>query len=149
MTGGQGERQQRFSNEQYRDILAFRDQLRRFLAWSEMQCRAVGLTPSQHQLLLAVRGHPSSEAPTIGEVAEHLQLRHHSAVGLVDRAEAAGLIRREHDLSDRRVVRILLEPAGEEALEELTALHVTELAVLAEAFEAFRAPGPQHGGDGH
>ncbi|MDA8263013.1 MAG: MarR family transcriptional regulator [Actinomycetota bacterium] len=140
MNGATGDRKSRFSDQDYRDILAFRDQLRRFLAWSEIQCRAAGLTPSQHQLLLAVRGHPAPEPPTIGEIAEHLQLRHHSAVGLIDRAETAGLIRRVHTSRDRRVVRILLEPAGEDALEKLTALHVTELAVLAEASAALRAP---------
>ncbi len=128
----------RFSDQDYRDILAFRDRLRRFVAWSEEQAKAAGLTPSQHQLLLAVRGHPAPDPPTIGELAEHLQLRHHSVVGLVDRAESAGLVRRSPDPSDRRVVRVVLEPAGSEALEELTALHFAELAVLAEASEAFR-----------
>ncbi|MDA8373465.1 MAG: MarR family transcriptional regulator [Actinomycetota bacterium] len=145
MNGATADRNTRFSDQDYRDILAFRNQLRRFLAWSEMQCRAAGLTPSQHQLLLAVRGHPSAEAPTIGQIAEHLQLRHHSAVGLIDRAEAAGLIRRVHDRNDRRIVRIALEPMGEEALEELTALHITELAVLADASAAFRRARPADG----
>ncbi len=132
----------RFSDQNYRDILAFRDQLRRFLAWSETQSRAAGLTPSQHQLLLAVRGHPGPDPPTIADIAEHLQLRHHSAVGLVDRAESAGLIRRVHDTDDKRMVRLFLEPAGADALETLTALHITELAVLAEASTAFRLPRP-------
>jgi DNA-binding MarR family transcriptional regulator len=139
-------RQPRFSDQDYRDILAFRDRLRRFLAWSEAQAKEAGLTPSQHQLLLAVRGHPAPEPPTIGEIAEHLQLRHHSAVGLVDRAEAAGLVRRVPDGTDRRVVRVVLQPAGADALDELTALHVTELAVLAEASAAFRSPQPAGGG---
>jgi DNA-binding MarR family transcriptional regulator len=145
VNGATADRNTRFSDQDYRDIIAFRNQLRRFLAWSEMQCRAAGLTPSQHQLLLAVRGHPSAEAPTIGQIAEHLQLRHHSAVGLIDRAEAAGLIRRVHDRNDRRIVRIALEPMGEEALEELTALHITELAVLADASAAFRRARPADG----
>ncbi|MDA8116312.1 MAG: MarR family transcriptional regulator [Actinomycetota bacterium] len=148
MNRTEGVRRSRFSDQDYRDILAFRDQLRRFLSWSEEQCRAAGLTPSQHQLLLAVRGHPSPDAPTIGDIAEHLQLRHHSAVGLIDRAESAGLVRRVHDQSDRRVVRIVLEAAGEVALEELTALHITELAVLAEASAAFRRPRPADGASG-
>ncbi|MGH9091208.1 MAG: MarR family transcriptional regulator, partial [Acidimicrobiales bacterium] len=117
------------TDQDYRDILVFRDQLRRFLAWSEDQARSAGLTPAQHQLLLAVRGHPGPERPTIGDLADHLRLRHHSAVGLVDRAEAAGLVRRVADRDDRRVVRIALRPAGDAALAHLTALHLTELAV--------------------
>lgn len=133
----------RFTDQDYRDILLFRKQLRRFLAWSEAQSRAAGLTPAQHQLLLAVRGHPGPAAPTISDVAEHLQLRHHSAVGLIDRAEAAGLVRRASDPDDRRVVRVILEDRGEEALEELTSLHIAELAMLAEASMAFHIPRDQ------
>jgi DNA-binding MarR family transcriptional regulator len=130
----------RLTDRDYQEILAFRDRLRRFLAWSERQARAAGLTPAQHQLLLAVRGHPGSEPPTIGDIAEHLRLRHHSAVGLIDRAEAAGLVERVPDREDRRVVRIRLLPAGREALDELTAFHVEELHLLAETFAAFRIP---------
>jgi len=145
--GGRGDGTTRFGDEQYRQILALRDSLRRFLAWSDAQARAVGLTAAQHQLLLAVRGHPGTGPPTVGDLAEHLQLRHHSAVGLIDRAEAAGLVRRLRDHDDRRSVRVVLEPPGAEALEHLTALHVAELAVLAESFAAFGAdgagPGPR------
>ena len=121
----------RFTDEDYRNILVFRTRLRQFLAWSGEQARAAGLTPAQHQLLLAVRGHPDPDGPTIGEIAEYLQLRHHSAVGLVDRAVAAGLVRRTDDPRDRRLARVELEPAGEAALEHLTALHVAELDALA------------------
>jgi DNA-binding MarR family transcriptional regulator len=73
-------------------LLQLRTGLRRFLRWSEAQARAAGVTPAQHQLLLAVRGHPDPDGPTIGEVADYLVLRHHSAVGLVDRAVTAGLV---------------------------------------------------------
>jgi DNA-binding MarR family transcriptional regulator len=130
------------TDQDYRDILVFRDHLRRFLAWSEDQARAAGLTSAQHQLLLAVRGHPGPDPPTVGDVAEHLRLRHHSVVGLVDRAEAAGLVRRIADHDDRRVVRIALRPAGRAALAHLTALHLTELAVLADASRAFATVTP-------
>lgn len=133
----------RFTDQDYRDILLFRKQLRRFLAWSEAQSRAAGLTPAQHQLLLALRGHPGPSAPTMSDVADHLQLRHHSAVGLVDRAESAGLVKRISDPEDRRVVRVMLERRGEEALEELTSLHIAELAMLAEASMALRVPRSQ------
>jgi len=89
------------------------------------------LTPAQHQLLLAVRGHDDKRGPTIGEVADYLFLRHHSAVGLVDRADQAGLVRRTGDAQDARVVRISLTPAGRRALEHLSLLHVEELSRLA------------------
>lgn len=134
------------TDQQYRDILAVRDRLRRFLSWSESQARAAGLTPAHHQLLLAVRGHPSPDPPAIGDVADHLQLRHHSAVGLVDRAEAAGLVVRVPDPLDRRVVRIRLQRSGAQALERLTALHLTELRLLADAFAAL-APRESAGTD--
>ena len=81
------------SDADYEGLLAFRDQLRRFLHWSEQQSLAHGITPAHYQLLLAIRGHPDG-APTIGEVAEHLLLRHNSVVGLIDRAVAADLVER-------------------------------------------------------
>src|SRR4051812_41653503 len=77
----------------YQQLLEFRTGLRRYLRWSEQEAEAVGLSPAQHQLLLAVRGHEGEAGPTVGDVAEHLLLRHHSAVELVNRAEAAGLVR--------------------------------------------------------
>src|SRR4051812_25590277 len=89
----------------YTGLLAFRDQLRRFLHWSEQQAIAAGVPPAQYQLLLAVRGHQGG-APTVGDVAEHLLLRHHSVVGLIDRAEAAELVERRPDPGDHRVVRL-------------------------------------------
>ena len=131
---------QQFDDEDYREILALRDSLRKFLHWSEAQARRVGLTPAQHQLLLAVRGHPGGGLPTIGDIAAHLQVRHHSAVGLIDRAEARGLVERVPDSKDGRVVRIRVLPPGQQALEELTGYHLTELRLLAEAFESFRSP---------
>ena len=76
-------------------LLALRTGLRRFLHWSEHQARAAGITPAQHQLLLAIKGHPDPAGPTIGDVANYLVLRHHSAVGLIDRAATAGLVTRE------------------------------------------------------
>ena len=114
----------------YRRLLELRDGLRRFLRWSEDQARAAGLTPAQHQLLLAVRGHGAP--PTIGEVAEHLLLRHHSAVELVDRAEQGGLLRRRPDAADHRVVRVELTPLGARRLATVAALHREELRRLAD-----------------
>jgi DNA-binding MarR family transcriptional regulator len=66
--------------------------------------------PTQHQLLLALKGHPEPAGPTIGEAAEYLNIRHHSAVGLVDRVERAGLLRRVRDAADARAVRLVLTP---------------------------------------
>lgn len=129
----------------YRQILAFRTRLRRFLHWSEEQARAAGLTPAQHQLLLAVRGHPGPGAPTVTDLAGYLLLQHHSVVGLVDRAEAAGLVRRRGDPVDGRLVRIELEDDGAAALERLTELHVGELRQLAAALGSLGAEAPVTG----
>jgi DNA-binding MarR family transcriptional regulator len=114
----------------YPALLEFRTALRRFDHWSEQQARAVGLTPAQHQLLLAVKGHRGGAPPTIGDVAEHLLLRHHSAVELVNRAQAGGLIERQRDAADGRMVRLRLTAKGEDALAQLTELHVAELRQL-------------------
>ena len=112
----------------FAELLRFRDALRRFLRWSEDEARAAGLTPAQHQLLLAVRGHDGD--PTIGDVAEHLLLRHHSAVELVDRAERAGHLRRRADRDDRRVVHLELTAEGERRLADLSSAHLVELRRL-------------------
>jgi DNA-binding MarR family transcriptional regulator len=118
----------RLRDEQYKELLAFRDGLRRFQRWSDEQAKAVGLTGPQHQLLLAIRGHGSP--PSIGDVAGHLLLRHHSVVELVDRAVDLGLVVRVGDADDHRVVRLRLTRAGERKLAALTAAHVEEVARL-------------------
>jgi DNA-binding MarR family transcriptional regulator len=117
----------RLNDADFEKLLRFRDGLRRFLRWSEEQAKALGLTPAQHQLLLAVRGHPGG-APSIGEIAEHLLLKHHSVVELVDRAEAAGLVRRVTDADDHRVVRITVTAEGGRRLAKLSAAHLDELS---------------------
>jgi DNA-binding MarR family transcriptional regulator len=115
----------------FEHLLELRTGLRRFLRWSEQQAQAAGLTPAKHQLLLAIRGHRDPAGPTIGEIADYLVLRHHSAVGLIDRAVSDGLVRRNSDLASKSVVRITLTKAGSDKLEELTEAHVQELAHLA------------------
>ena len=115
---------------EYRRLLQFRIGLRRFLHWSEEQAERAGLTPAQHQLLLAIRGHEGESGPTIGDVAGYLLLRHHSAVGLVDRAEKAGLVQRHEDRGDRRVVRLRLTPLGDDMLQQLSAAHLEEIQRL-------------------
>jgi DNA-binding MarR family transcriptional regulator len=121
----------RLRDADYEDLLALRTGLRRFLRWSEQQAEEAGLTPAQHQLLLAIRGHSDRRGPTIGEVADYLLLRHHSAVGLIDRADAAGLVERVRDAKDHRLVRLQLTATGTERLEALSAQHLEELQRLA------------------
>jgi DNA-binding MarR family transcriptional regulator len=111
----------------YERLLAFRTGLRRFLSWSGQQAEAAGVTPAQHQLLLAVRGHPDPRGPTVGEIAGYLLVRHHSAVELIDRAVAAGLVTRQTDSEDARTVRITLTPLGLERLQRLAGSHLEEL----------------------
>ena len=114
------------ADSEFARLLDFRDGLRRFLHWSEEQAHEVGLTPAQHQLLLAVRGH--GHAPSVGDIAAHLLLRHHSTVELVDRATQAGLVRRFTDDGDHRVVRVALTPKGESHLNALAEAHLEELS---------------------
>jgi DNA-binding MarR family transcriptional regulator len=115
---------------QYERLLRFRTGLRRFLRWSAEQAAAAGLTSAQHQLLLAIRGHPDPRGPTVGDVARYLFLRHHSAVELIDRAQAAGLLERRTDQDDSRAVRLHLTGPGQQRLETLTAAHLEELSRL-------------------
>jgi DNA-binding MarR family transcriptional regulator len=124
------------TDEDYRRLLELRTGLRRFLRWSEQQAQAAGLTPAQHQLLLAIRGHPDERGPTVGDVAGHLLLRHHSAVGLIDRAEAAGLVARRPDPSNSSAVRLRLTERGSRQLEALSELHLQELEHLAPTMHA-------------
>ena len=114
----------------YTRLLTLRTRLRRFERWSADQAQAAGLTPMQHQLLLAIRGHTDSRGPTVGEVAEYLLLRHHSAGELIQRAEAAGLVTRVRDIKDQRVIRLGLTESSAKRLESLTALHLEEVKRL-------------------
>jgi len=115
----------------YETLAEFRYVLRQFGAFSEAAARRAGLTAQQHQALLAIKGFPGREAVTIGELAERLSLKHHSAVGLVDRLSARDLIQRRHDEADRRRVMIALTAQAEALLLELTLAHRDELRRLA------------------
>lgn len=129
--GQRGEHLKRtLSDKDYERLLAFRTELRRFQRWSEERAKDLGLTTAQHQLLLAVRGHPGPEDPTIGELAGHLLVRHHTVVGLIDRTQALGLVRRASDAVDQRVVRLRLTDAGRKMLQSLSHAHLAELARL-------------------
>jgi DNA-binding MarR family transcriptional regulator len=111
----------------YRHLLEVRTGLRRFLHWSEEQAHSAGLTPAQHQLLLAVRGHPGPDAPTVRDLADHLLIQHHGAVQLVDRAATAGLVTRRRDETDHRRVHVVLTDEGRRVLESLSTRHLDEL----------------------
>jgi DNA-binding MarR family transcriptional regulator len=118
------------SDRDYQHLLRFRTELRRFLRWSEERAQAEGLTGAHHQLLLAVRGSADPEGATIKEVADALLLRHHTATELVDRAETAGLLRRERDEADHRVVRLRITRTGAAKLARLSRQHLDELSRL-------------------
>jgi DNA-binding MarR family transcriptional regulator len=125
----------------YEALAEFRYQIRKFLHFSEAAARAAGIEPQQHQLLLAIRGFGGpGEPPSIGILAERLQIQHHSAVELVDRLVERGLVARSRAPLDRRQVLIHLTPRGESELEKLTAYHLAELRTngpaLVKALEA-------------
>jgi len=134
-----GDPARRLTDADYQLLLGLRTGIRHFLHWSEQQAHKAGLTGAQHQLLLAVRGHNDPRGPTVSELAEYLFLQHHSVVGLLDRAERAGLVERHCDKADRRVVRVLLSPLGAESLDHLSALHLAELARAGGLSELWRA----------
>jgi DNA-binding MarR family transcriptional regulator len=125
----------------YQALAEFRYQIRRFLHFSEQAARESGLEPQQHQLLLALKGLPDSKKATIGELAERLQIQHHSTVELINRMVERDLIERNRDEDDQRRVIITLTPLGEQILRELTLLHHTELQTtgpsLVEALNRF------------
>ena len=111
------------SDADYRAIASFRAALRRFLHFSEEAARAAKISPQQHQLLLAIRGFEGAGAPAIGDLAEALQIRHHSCVGLVDRLEQHGFVRRVTGAEDARMVFVEISPPGKELLAGLTSAH--------------------------
>ncbi len=131
---------------EYQALARFRRGLRAFLHFSEQAARDAGLTPAQHQLLLAIKGGEPEPPPTVGDLAEALILRHHSTVELIDRAVTAGLVQRRSDPDDARCQRVALTPLGEEKLAVLSALHREELRRFKqEAFVHLEALGPGAG----
>jgi DNA-binding MarR family transcriptional regulator len=121
------------SQAEYRTLAEFRYQIRRFLHFSEEQARAVGLEPQQHQLLLAVHGLPRTVTATVSELAERLQLKHHSVVELIDRLERRGYVTRNSSHKDRRQVLVHLTGAGSTVLRKLSLAHHMELETAAPA----------------
>lgn len=109
------------TKQDYEAQAAFRYALRQFIRRSEIAARSHGLMPQQFQALLAIQGYPGREVVTVGELAERLQLRHHTAVELIDRMEAQKLVTRAQGEVDRRQVRVSLTDAGREAVETVVA----------------------------
>ncbi|MFQ5666175.1 MAG: MarR family winged helix-turn-helix transcriptional regulator [Candidatus Binatia bacterium] len=126
------------SQSDIRNLARFRYAIRKFLRFNEQAARQAGLTPQQHQLLLGVAGFTGKNSAKIGEIAEFLQVQHHSAVGLVDRAEAMGLVRRHVNPDDRREVRVCLTADGVRKLRTLAALHRKELSGMRRMLDIFR-----------
>lgn len=114
----------------YRQLAAFRYEIRKFLAFSEHAARAAGVEPQQHQMLLAIRGLPRDSRPTMRAIAERLCVQQHTAVALADKLEEYGLLRRERGSSDRREVLLVITLKGEAILRELSALHREQLAAV-------------------
>ena len=112
--------------ELIQDLAHFRYALRRFLRFSENAARGSGVTPQQHQLMLGVAGFTGRGSATVSELAEFLQERPHSVLGLIDRATESGLVRRMQDQTDRRVVNVMLTARGRDILAKLSQLHQQE-----------------------
>ena len=124
------------TDRDYQRLAELRYALRSFLHWSAEQAKTAGLTPGHHQLLLAVRASRDERGPTVSDLAAVLLVRHHSAVGLVDRAQEAGLLVRERDPDQHSLVRVRLTKAGAAKLRSLSELHMRELAQLAPGMQA-------------
>ena len=123
----------------YRALAGFRHALRQFLAFSEDAAAKAGLTPAQHQALLAIKGMPGAGQISVGDLAQWLGVRHHSCVGLVERLVALGLIAKQADPADRRRVFLKLTAKAERKLAALSAVHRDELRQRAEALGSLLA----------
>ncbi len=120
-------RPRQLKKAQYETLAEFRYALRQFIHFSESAAEAAGITPQQHQALLAIKGFPGRDIVTVGELAERLQLRHHSVVGLLNRLVAEKLVVRSSSAEDRRKVIIRLTSRGETVLATLSWLHSKQL----------------------
>jgi DNA-binding MarR family transcriptional regulator len=123
----------------YEMLAAFRYCLRQFLRFSEDAAHRSGVTPQQHQVLLAIKGFPGRAFVTVGELAERLQLAHHSTVGLVDRLQKHKFIKRTLNAQDHRKVHVKLTAKGERVLEKLSAEHREQLRRLGPQFDSVLA----------
>jgi DNA-binding MarR family transcriptional regulator len=129
----------KITKEHYETLAEFRYALRKFLRFSENAARSAGLTPQQHQAMLAIKGFPGRDRVNIGELADRLQIKHHSAVGLVDRLVTERFVRREPDEKDRRHVNLTLTSRGEVALEKISTMNREQLRRMAPELTRFLA----------
>ena len=132
------------TKQDFEALASFRFAIRSYLRFSEDTVRSHGLSPQQYQLLLALAGFPAREWATVKELSERLQLKHHSVVELINRAQQADLVARTADPDDARVVRVVLTATGERALGLLSALHRDELRRMGSALTP--PPWPDSGG---
>jgi DNA-binding MarR family transcriptional regulator len=115
------------TKQDFEALATFRFGIRRYLRFSEETVRSHGVAPQQYQLMLALKGFPDRDWAVVRELADRLQLRHHSVVELIDRAQSQGLVTRTADPDDARAVRVVLTDEGEALLGRLSALHRDEL----------------------
>jgi DNA-binding MarR family transcriptional regulator len=111
----------------YQALAEFRHQIRRFLHFSDRAVQEAGLERGQYQLMLSIKGMPDGQRPRIRDLANLMQIQHHSTVELINRLEAGGYVRRERAVDDRREVLLALTPKGEKVLGELALHHHEEL----------------------
>ncbi|HEY3783583.1 MAG TPA: MarR family transcriptional regulator [Fimbriimonadaceae bacterium] len=116
--------------DDFETLADFRKSLRQYLRFVEDGAREGGVTPQQHQVLLAIKGSRGKDWATVGELADSLQIKHHAIVGLIDRCELACLVKRSNSPMDRRIVQVSLTPKGEEIIARLTEKNLPELRTL-------------------
>jgi DNA-binding MarR family transcriptional regulator len=126
----------RLTLSDYQALAEFRYQIRKFLHFSEKAIKAAGLERGQYQLMLAIKGMAVGVRPRVRELADQMQIRHHSAVELINRLESGGYVRRQRARDDRREVLLALTPKGERILAELALHHHEELRTAAPALVA-------------
>ena len=138
------------STREYRALAEWRYRIRHFIQEGDSAAVASGLEPQQYLMLLAIRGLPTGEEPKISVLAERLAIKHHSAVELIDRLQARGLVRRKHSSRDRRQVLVSLLPRGQKLLEKVVLKRIGELrasgAALVDALRALIEYKPERRG---
>lgn len=136
VSGHAGGGRAKVTPSEYEILADLRYYWRKFLRFSEEAAQRAGIMPQQHQALLAIKGFPGNDGITVGELAERLQVRHHSAVGLVDRLVRKGFVVRKQTGTDRRQVQLALTARGDKTLESLSAANKEQLRRIAPHIES-------------